>query len=530
MHYHYFTLLHLRDALSQAFTGQRLLNCFSQNRNELVVELEDGYFRIGCHTPLTFFFTNKQYAKARRNVVDLFPQVKGSQVTGFRVTPYERELTIELAGDQEMVCKLHGISANVLLRQQGKVVQLFNQQLTADLAYSAEPGPYDSAPLAETVAPSKRAVKDALHRMSPVFEKRFAERILYHMTEGELTFGEAFGRVMEEVEDEVFYLVKEEGRVRFWLFPPVDAAAEGVPVRGILPALQAFIRAYYQFDRYQRQHRELDKELGKPVQKLEKVLNHYQQHVTQLEQDRSPEEIGHLLMANLHIIAPQAEQVVLQDFYSGEDVTIKLDSRLSPQENAARYYEKHKDRRTQLLHLREQLEEVAEKLAHAREQAGTFSQLTPPDALRLKEEGFDSDALKALRDFAKARQQVTEAQGKQYPFRHYRYEGYDIFAGKNARNSDELSFKFASKNDLWLHVKDVPGSHVIVRQKAGQDLPPAVLEYAASLAAFFSKRKSDSLVPVQYTPRKYIRKRKGDPPGLVVVDREEVIMVEPWRE
>ena len=106
---------------------------------------------------------------------------------------------------------------------------------------------------------------------------------------------------------------------------------------------------------------------------------------------------------------------------------------------------------------------------------------------------------------------------------------FDIFVGKGGKNNDELSFKFASKEDLWLHVKDVPGSHVIIRHRAGKTIPITVLEYAAGLAAFYSKKKNDTLVPVQYTPRKYIRKRKGDPAGLVVVDREEVIMIEPSR-
>lgn len=129
----------------------------------------------------------------------------------------------------------------------------------------------------------------------------------------------------------------------------------------------------------------------------------------------------------------------------------------------------------------------------------------------------------------KHRKEEIEAASKQLPFRMYKREGFEILVGKNARNNDELSFHFAAKNDLWLHAKDVTGSHVVIRHRAGKDLPPMVLEYAAQLAAFFSKRKQDTLVPVIYTPRKYIRKRKGDPPGLVAVDREQVIMVEPLR-
>ncbi|HLT71447.1 MAG TPA: NFACT RNA binding domain-containing protein, partial [Cyclobacteriaceae bacterium] len=97
----------------------------------------------------------------------------------------------------------------------------------------------------------------------------------------------------------------------------------------------------------------------------------------------------------------------------------------------------------------------------------------------------------------------------------------------SAQANDQLLQKYSSKDDLWLHARDVSGSHVIVKHQAGKKFPGAVIERAAQLAAFHSKRKNESLCPVILTPRKYVRKRKGDPAGTVVVDREEVIMVVP---
>ncbi|MEO0641509.1 MAG: NFACT RNA binding domain-containing protein, partial [Bacteroidota bacterium] len=209
-------------------------------------------------------------------------------------------------------------------------------------------------------------------------------------------------------------------------------------------------------------------------------------------------------------------------------ITIKLDPQLNPQENAKRYYNKHKQRRARLLYLKEQMEDIENKLLNAEGEWEELQQLTPPDKLTLQDTGFGGEELKAMKQFSRQlRREMKEAEEEKSPFRHFRLAGYEIFVGKNARNNDELSFKYASKNDLWLHAKDVTGSHVIIRHRAGKDLPGEVLEYAAQLAAYYSKRKNDTLVPVQYTPRKYIRKRKGDPPGLVAVDREQVIMVEP---
>lgn len=99
--------------------------------------------------------------------------------------------------------------------------------------------------------------------------------------------------------------------------------------------------------------------------------------------------------------------------------------------------------------------------------------------------------------------------------------------GRNAEANDELTLKRAYKEDLWLHAKDVAGSHVLIKYQAGKPFPKDVIERAAQLAAYNSKRKTDSLCPVVVTQKKYVRKRKGDPAGAVVVEREQVILVEP---
>ena len=96
--------------------------------------------------------------------------------------------------------------------------------------------------------------------------------------------------------------------------------------------------------------------------------------------------------------------------------------------------------------------------------------------------------------------------------------------GKSAKNNDLLTQKYTYKEDLWLHAKDVAGSHVVVKYQAGKTFPETVIEKAAQLAGWYSKRKNDSLCPVLYTPKKFVRKPKGAEPGEVIVEREKVIL------
>ena len=116
------------------------------------------------------------------------------------------------------------------------------------------------------------------------------------------------------------------------------------------------------------------------------------------------------------------------------------------------------------------------------------------------------------------------------PYKEFKIDGYIILVGKNAKHNDTLTLKIAKKNDLWLHAKDVSGSHVVLKQVPGKNYPEYIIEKAAQLAAFYSKRKTDTLCPVLYTPKKYVRKKKGTPAGAMFVEKEKVILVEPSKE
>jgi len=461
--------------------------------------------------------------------VDLFPDLLGERLQGSRVVRHERELILEFSGDQQLILKLHGISANVLHRQAGQIVGLFNQQREADWTYVEQGGETGTLPPPPyPAAEDRKGIGQVIRHRSQTYDKQFARRTSEWMQRAQLSLPEALERVLAEAEDDTYYLVHEGNRLRFLLFPPAPETPY-TSVAGLAPALDLFLRSHFQFEYYRQRYKALTEARAKPLEKYRKVYASYQSNLQQLEAERDLEEIGHILMAHLHAIPAGSKQVRLADFYrEGEEVDIKLDPRLTPQDNAARYYRKHKDRRAKASYLREQIADLEDKLLEAETAWEAVEALTPPEELDLGPQGLDAEAIQALRTIDKV---TSKQSGKAPPpFRHFRQGGFDIYVGRHARNSDELSFKFAAKDDLWLHAKDVPGSHVIIRRAGGREIPPPVVEYAAQLAAYFSKRRQDSLVPVQYTARKYIRKRKGDPPGLVAVDREDVILVEPLRQ
>ncbi len=521
MHFHAFTLQRLAEWLCVSWKGAKVIGCFSQDKNELVIESTAGFLRVGCHTPMTFVVPVPEYARARKNVVDIFPGLLGKRLLNARTVPYERILILELEGETDVILKMHGIRANVLIREKGAISTIFNQQQAGDFDFEEKPGPY--APEA-WAAGEALPLLQRLKAVSPILDRNFATYLEAYPESDPFT-------AAKTALTGLFYLVRDPKGVKLLLLPPVTEPDKAILIQQIAEALPRHLYLQFQYEYYERLYKELDKEIRKPYEKYRNVYDSYLTNLDHLENDRPPEEIGHLLMANLHRIAPDDEEVELEDFFNeGVPLTIKLKSDLTAQENAARYYDKQKQRRRQAEYLREEISDLEEKLLEAESELEDFAKLSLPANLAFGPEGFDYPQMQAIKGLYKRFQKEETAESKlKLPFRTYSQGGYQILVGRNARNNDELSFRHASREDLWLHAKDVTGSHVIIRNPSGKTIPSPVLEYAAQLAAFFSKLKSSDLVPVSYTLRKYVRKRKGDPPGAVAVDREEVILVPPTK-
>jgi predicted ribosome quality control (RQC) complex YloA/Tae2 family protein len=525
MQFHYYTLVAIAKHLNENYQNSKLLSCFSQNKNEVVIEWENLFLRVGCNTPLTFLVPVKEYAKAGKNVVTLFEAMQGLHFQRARVLPYERILILELSEGYEMILKMHNIQANVLLRKKGEILEMLNNDIEKDEVFEEVSGNYfpeNIEKLADLDTKDEKEILAAIREISNIYDKKFTRRILFRVEKGE-NLKNAFLKTVAEANDNQFYVGKDEKGVHFYLFPTGENC---VKITGVENALFFFLRVYYQFSGYQNQYNKLEKIIAAPYKNLQKVYDSYQTSIYKLENDRSMEEIGHLLMANLHLLEQGMKEISLEDFYNeGKILKIKLKEELNPQENAKEFYNKSKERKAKLAYLKGEISNIEDKIFDAAEKMEDFEKIVPPKMLVLGENGFVMEQLKSLKKFDKE-EKVTAPKQKP-PFKCFEKDGWEIFVGRNSENNDQLSFKFASKDDIWLHAKDVAGSHVVIRTKMGQKLPETVLEYAAGLAAWFSKRRNETLAPVTYTPRKFIRKRKGDAPGQVVVTKEEVVLVEP---
>ncbi|MDB9883449.1 NFACT RNA binding domain-containing protein, partial [Bacteroidia bacterium] len=163
----------------------------------------------------------------------------------------------------------------------------------------------------------------------------------------------------------------------------------------------------------------------------------------------------------------------------------------------------------QRIYAQKHLDEVIQKVAQKEEEIRDFGEL------------------ESLKEIRKVSETKSSQKQTRVPYRSTTIDGFEIRIGKGARDNDELLRSFTSRHDLWLHAKSVSGSHVIIYNPSKKDVPLNTIEKIAQIAAFYSKAKSEGMAAVIYTHRKYVRKPKGATPGLVKVDKEDVILVEP---
>lgn len=267
------------------------------------------------------------------------------------------------------------------------------------------------------------------------------------------------------------------------------------------------------------------------VSKLEKKLMIFSDAISSEEENEKLRLYGELLTANLYTIPTRAEKAVVYNYYSDPPVPIEipLDPKLSAADNAQRYYTRYRKAKLARDHALEMRGKTTEELSYLEELSYTLSCCESESELNeIKQELIAAGYVK---DEAKKYGKRQAAPAKLPPSKpnHFRSrEGFDIFVGKNNRQNDKLTFGIASPDDIWMHVKDSHGSHVIIKRNG--PIPDQTLYDGAMLASYFSKARGSATVPVDYTQAKYVKKPSGAKPGMVIYTHQHTVYVTPDAE
>lgn len=515
MHNNYYFLQHISRFLETTLSKAVVSECFSQSKEELILRFETKSSSFVIRATLQPDFScvsfPENFHRARKNSVDLFPEIIGQRVEYVKQFLNERSFAIRFENNLSLVFKMHGNRSNVILFRDNILTEIFRNKIAGDNTVQLQ------------------LLDRAIDWSYETFEKHHEKPAGLYFTFGKIVWSHLRGLQYEEktikekwsliqdvkkqLESGSFFIITFDGKPALSLIP------FGVIRKIFEDPIQAVNEFYYSFTHTFVFEKEKNSLLISLRGKQQGNTNYYTKALAKfndLEHDSKYKIWADLIMANMYDIQPGAASITVKNFYKeDEPLTIKLKKDLSAQKNAEVYYKKSKNQQLELDHLSRLLQEKKDEIENTQTFLTKIEQTTD---------------LKSLRELLvqSAGENVHEAkEGKALPYHEFEHGGFRIWVGKNAKSNDILTLKFGYKEDLWLHAKDVPGSHVLIKYQSGKNFPKDVIERAAQLAAFNSKRKNESLCPVIVTPKKYVRKRKGDPPGAVIVEREDVMMVEP---
>lgn len=260
--------------------------------------------------------------------------------------------------------------------------------------------------------------------------------------------------------------------------------------------------------------------------KLDRVKTKMQKQIDEINQAQNLDEYakaGQLLTANIYQMDKGMKEIEVYDYLTEGSplVSILLNPDWTPSENIQDYYKKYNKAKARIRELTDQLEQTKNENDYLE---NVFVSINNIDSLEAIEDIKDEMAREGYYSQVNIKKKTKKTPSK--PLEFTASDGTLILVGKNNTQNDRLTFKIASPNDIWLHTKDIPGSHVIIKatlETVSQD----ALQEAAMLAAYYSKSQASSQVPVSYTPRKNVKKPKGAKPGMVIYTDYKTIYVTP---
>ncbi|MGX7172686.1 fibronectin-binding protein EfbA [Enterococcus ratti] len=291
----------------------------------------------------------------------------------------------------------------------------------------------------------------------------------------------------------------------------------------VYPTLSALLDAFYrekaEKDRAKQQGGELIRKIENELKRNKNKLKKREQTLKDSENAENYRRDGELLTTFMTQVPKGANAVTLPNYYEeNQPIKIKLNPALSPNQNAQKYFQRYQKLKNAVKLVGTQIEEAKNEIRYLESVLSQLEIAGPMDIEIIKEELTAQGYLKKKTVKKQKRKKTSQ------PDQYLSSDGTLILVGKNNLQNDQLSLKTAKKNDYWLHAKNIPGSHVIIKSNEPTD---ETITQAAELAAYFSKYRHSAQVPVDFVQVKHLRKPNGAKPGYVIYEKQKTIIVTP---
>lgn len=555
------TIACLRKELSDRLVGGRITKIVQPEADELLLTIKNNaaQYRLllsaSASLPLVYLTEKNKNAPmtAPGFCMLLRKHLGGGRITAVTQPSLERILRFEIEHLDEMgdlcrkylIAELMGKHSNLIFcREDGTILDSIKHvSLAVSSVREVLPGrtyfiphtqdkldPLTASPaeMIEAVcakpAPLGKAIYTSLTGFSPAMAEELCHRSFLESARPAAALDDRerdmlqhqLLRLMENIKGEdftprIYYNGKEPAEfsaVPLTMYEDLDAQS--------FEDMSGLLESYYAVKNTLTRIHQKSADLRRVVQTaLERTRKKYDLQLKQLQDTEKREKYkvwGELIHTYGYGVPEGARSMQALNYYTNEEITIPLDSTLTAQENAKRYFDKYGKLKRTFEAVTKLLEETRNETEHLESiQTALDMALTEEDLAPVREE---------LVEYGYIRRKSGRNSGKKpklssRPYHYLSSDGFDIYVGKNNFQNDELTFQFASGNDWWFHAKGVPGSHVILKSE-GRELPDRAFEEAGRLAAYYSKNRGGDKVEIDYVEKKHVKKLGGGKPGFVV--------------
>ena len=503
----------------------------------------------------------------------LFCMLLRKHISGFKLISalqpdFERVIELTFEGldefgdvvQRKLIAELMGRHSNIILTAEDKIIDSIKhidfsvssvRQILPGLVYACPPSQNKKNPMectlgdvletlkaADEKEKTDKAVLSSFRGISPLVAREIchlagvgSDRFMGQLSYDEvLELATAANTMFKSIKENAFspcFLISKETDKPFEFcaaeITQYGETAESVQTETMSEAVESFYRERDKKERMAHKSARLVKLISTNIERCAKKIALQTAELDDTKHMETYKKYGELITANLYRIK-QGEKIALVEDYYEEDcptVSIPLDTRLSPADNAQRYYKKYNKAKTAKEALAEQMEKAEKELAYLEsvEEMLTLAE-TAEDLSEISEELYEEG-------YIKRSEQGKKKKALSKPMELYTSDGFRVLVGKNNRQNDQLTLKTAKNADLWFHTKDIHGSHVILCYEHENPFTDTAIIEAARLAAKYSKAKFSENVPVDYTLVKHVKKPSGAAPGMVIYTDQKTVYVTP---
>jgi len=524
----YFVLKELTRNLAKELAGFYIREIFSQEKNKLIIFFSDDkettkkYLEFSCESILPYLILKDKFSKAKKNTVNLFNEIYDSKIETVGLFQDDRIIEFKLTGGFNLYFLFITGKFNFMVIKNNIIIDSFKKRnllIDKTLSEVLKTKQTQSIDLKE---PGN--VKDFLKTNFVKYGSLYFKESLYNLNlnENDLIneankklLEKEFARITNSFESPEYILYKRNSDIIFSL--SMLTHLRGYEIKrheNINKLLNDYIISTYKERKKKTIKDNRLNELKKRIVKTESKITSLQKQLEMSKQSEKYFKYGEFILANLNKTKKGDRELTIVSEDTGDSITVKLNETLTPSDNAQKYFKKYKRQKDSVKLLNEKIELMKKEKSKLEK-----------NLIDLKE----TQDFKALAKMDK-REKVREKKDKETSmFRKFVLnDNYEVWVGKDSRSNDLLTMKYSAQNDLWFHIRGASGSHTVLKIASKKKVVDKnIIQTAASIAAYYSKARNASNVPVAYCERKHVKKKKGFKQGSVVMSREKVVFVKP---